>query len=252
MRDSPTPIHFLDSVDSTNNYAMTRIYAAEASHGSAYFAHEQTAGKGQRGNNWYTGRDENIALSIVLVPASLKIAEQFRLSVAVALGSYDFFKRYAGEETAIKWPNDLYWRNRKAGGILIENIIGQGDKQVAVWKYAVAGIGININQSGFDPVLSRAVSLRQITGISHDIVRLADELYQCVMRRVGELKVADFAGHLAEYNQCLFGRHQTVRLKKGNIEFETCIQEVLPDGRLFTTDRIDNYFSSGEVEWVFD
>ncbi len=249
------PLTVLDRVDSTNNYAMAQVYAGLARHGSAWFAHEQTAGKGQRGNQWLTGKGENIALSVVLAPAPLPVSEQFKLSVAVALACYDFFSRYAGEETAIKWPNDLYWRDRKAGGVLIENIIGSGleganSGESGSWKFAVAGIGININQEVFDPSLRSAVSLRQITGRVYDAVALAAALHQGVLDRVQTLYSRPFEELLAEYNQHLFRRNQSARLRKGNIEFETVIREVLADGRLFTSDRIDNYFTFGEVEWV--
>lgn len=249
------PLTVLDRVDSTNNYAMAQVYAGLARHGSAWFAHEQTAGKGQRGNHWLTGRGENIALSVVLAPAPLPVTAQFRLSVAVALACYDFFSCYAGEETTIKWPNDLYWRDRKAGGVLIENIIGSGAEgtggaESGSWKFAVAGIGININQAVFDTSLRKAVSLRQITGRQYEVVALAGELHQAVLDRVQSLHSRPFEDLLAEYNQHLFRRNQAARLRKGNIEFETVIREVLADGRLFTTDRIDNYFSFGEVEWV--
>jgi BirA family biotin operon repressor/biotin-[acetyl-CoA-carboxylase] ligase len=234
---------------------MAQVYAGLARHGSAYFAQVQTAGKGQRGNTWQTGWGENIALSVVLSPAPLPVTQQFRLSVAVALACYDFFSGYAGEDTAIKWPNDLYWRDRKAGGILIENSIGTGGRasgstEGGIWKYAVAGIGININQSAFGAGLSRAVSLRQITGQSRDVEKLGRELHLAVLERVRSLPIRPFAALLEEYNSRLFRRNQSARLRKGNIEFETVIREVTADGQLFTTDRIDNFFSFGEVEWV--
>ena len=94
----------------------------EPQHGMAIFAREQTSGKGQRGKNWVSEKDANIVLSILLNPYPLGIQDQFKLSVCVSVSIYEFFSRYAGDETKIKWPNDLYWRDRKAGGILIENV----------------------------------------------------------------------------------------------------------------------------------
>ena len=76
----------LDSVDSTNNYAMGQVHAGLAKHGQAWFAHEQTAGKGQWGRKWETLKGENIALTIEALPSGLKIFQQFRLSMAVSLG----------------------------------------------------------------------------------------------------------------------------------------------------------------------
>ena len=162
---SDTNFVILDVVHSTNNYAMENVHARMAKHGKAYFSTNQIAGKGQRGKVWEAEKGQNIALSIVLEPSMLSIVQQFRLSTVVSLACFNFLSKYAGEETSIKWPNDIYWRDRKAGGVLIENILQGKD-----WKYSVVGIGININQTIFDPALPNPVSLKQITGKTFDPV----------------------------------------------------------------------------------
>src|SRR5215210_6618050 len=136
----------LPSVDSTNNYAMAQVHAGLARHGFVYSTLQQTAGKGQRGKTWSTDSGSNITLSVVLEPSGLNYAKQFFLSAAVALACLDFTRIYAGEKTKIKWPNDIYWSDRKAGGILIENVL-KGEE----WKHSIVGIGININQTLFPP-----------------------------------------------------------------------------------------------------
>ena len=113
----------LESVDSTNNYAMAMVRTGLAKHGDGYFAKAQLQGKGQRGKTWQTEPGTNIILSLTMQPLSLPISRQFHFSAAIALAVRDFFDAYAGGDTTIKWPNDIYWRDRKAGGILIENII---------------------------------------------------------------------------------------------------------------------------------
>ncbi|MFM2139567.1 MAG: hypothetical protein RJA57_1874, partial [Bacteroidota bacterium] len=85
----------------------------------------------------------NIALSLVLKPTFLDLNRAFALSACVAVSVRDLFSRYAGEETTLKWPNDLYWKDRKAGGILIESVVRT---TAAGWDWAIVGIGININQ----------------------------------------------------------------------------------------------------------
>src|SRR5882757_7305696 len=207
----------LQSVDSSNNYAMAQAHAGTASQGTVYFAYEQWAGKGQRGKTWSSKPGENILMSTVLQPVFLPITRQFSLSVAVALACHDLFSRYAGEkETTIKWPNDLYWRDRKAGGILIENSF-KGDR----WMFAIAGTGININQVLFPETARNPVSLKQITGRTFDVLQLAKELGNCLDRRYGELENGSAARIIAEYNTRLYKRGETVRLKKGNVVFET-------------------------------
>jgi BirA family biotin operon repressor/biotin-[acetyl-CoA-carboxylase] ligase len=255
MRPFNSAFTILDNVDSTNNYAMAKVHAGLAKHGDAWFAQHQTMGKGQRGKKWHTGKGENIAISIVIEPTPLLISEQFKLSAAIALACFDFFRQYAGDDTKIKWPNDIYWCDRKAGGILIENVIGKPagtDKQPnrSTWKFAIAGIGLNINETNFDDSLTNAVSLKQITGKDFEPVTLARELHQIVLKRVDELYKNSFENLLKEYNRNLYKINQPVRLRKNNIEFESVIKGVTATGQLYTTDRIDNFFDFGEVEWI--
>jgi BirA family biotin operon repressor/biotin-[acetyl-CoA-carboxylase] ligase len=236
---------------------MAKVHAGLAKHGDAFFALQQTGGKGQRGKTWHTGNGENIALSIVVEPKRLPLAEQFRISAASALVCCDFFSTYAGEETSVKWPNDIYWRDRKAGGILIENVIGRNTLAASasaahhnLWKYAVIGIGINVNQSVFEQQLTNAVSLRQITGRQFDVANLAKALHQLVLERMDSVATEDFNELLDAYNARLFRLNCPVKLKKGTVEFETTIKGVTKNGQLYTTDVIDNYFGFGEVEWI--
>jgi BirA family biotin operon repressor/biotin-[acetyl-CoA-carboxylase] ligase len=236
----------LQSVDSTNNYAMARALAGEVSHGTLVFADDQWAGKGQRGRQWTSQPGENILLSAVIEPVALSPAGGFSLSVAVALACHDLFSRYAGQEsTRIKWPNDLYWNDRKAGGILIENHF-RGDR----WLFAIAGIGININQVVFSPQARNPVSLRQVTGEPFDSLQLARELGSFLDKRYAELETGDAAGQLQQYNQRLYGRGREVRLKKENAVFHTVVEGVTAHGELLTKDVIGRHFTFGEVEWI--
>ena len=110
---------------------MGLVHAGMAQHGVAVFTHEQTKGKGQRHKQWTATANENIILSIIIEPG-LSIDRQFLLSMYTAVAVQNFFAHYAGNDTKIKWPNDLYWRDRKAGGILIDNIVTGFN-----WKYAI-------------------------------------------------------------------------------------------------------------------
>jgi BirA family transcriptional regulator, biotin operon repressor / biotin---[acetyl-CoA-carboxylase] ligase len=235
----------LDTVDSTNNYAMAKVRAGMAKHGMAIFAREQTAGKGQRGKSWQTQAQQNITLSLILNTDTLRTDQQFYLSMLVALGVNDFIKEYAGGETAIKWPNDLYWRDRKAGGILIETVF-----KGSTWQWAVVGIGININQTRFDKSLPNPVSLSQITGKTYDVILLAKELYGFVMKWVGAIATIKTDSVVQEYNDSLYKLNQTVKLKKANAIFKTTIREVSLSGQLHTTDTMERQFNFGEVQWV--
>ena len=238
------PFIELTTVDSTNNYAMAQLQTGVISHGTAYFAHQQTAGKGQRGKSWITDKGENILLSMVLQPSYLKPGDSFILSALIANACYDFFKTYAGHETRIKWPNDIYWRDRKTGGVLIENII-RNEK----WNYSIVGIGININQTKFVESVANAASLRQITGESYDPVCLAKELCGFLTQHYKNLAVEQDK-IIESYNRNLYKLNLPVKLRKGNIVFETTIRGVTPQGKLMTYDVMPREFDFGEIEWI--
>ncbi len=237
----------LQSVDSTNNYAMAQVHAGLALPGTVFFAHEQFAGKGQRGKTWDAGAGENIIMSVLLQPRFLTIDRQFALSACMALACHDFFNQNSIDETYIKWPNDLYWRDRKAGGILIENILHGNN-----WHYAIIGIGINVNQTGFPGYLFNPVSLKQVTGKTFDTIALAKELCICIEKRYSQLRREDFTTLLNDYNKALYKSGQQVLLKKENMIFETVIQSVTANGQLQTRDSKERIFNSGEVEWVMN
>jgi len=171
------PLIELSEIDSTNMYAMEQIHAQKALSGSVYQTDFQTNGKGQHGRIWESHRGENLLCTYVLELNALKQgknwvpSEQLGLSAAVALGAQAFFMKFAGEETKIKKPNDIYWRDRKAGGILIENIVRGTD-----WTWTVIGIGLNINQTQFSNEAGNPVSLKQITGKDWDIKTMQKKL----------------------------------------------------------------------------
>ncbi|MBY0480689.1 MAG: biotin--[acetyl-CoA-carboxylase] ligase [Chitinophagaceae bacterium] len=239
------PFFELYEVDSTNIYAIDKVQANLAAHGAAFFANSQFAGKGQRGKIWNSESGSNIILSVVIDPSSLLINQQFAISAMASLAVYDFFVEMAGEETKIKWPNDLYWRDRKAGGILIYSHI-QGKK----WQYAILGIGININQTNFSDLTNQPVSLKQITGKSYQPVELAKQLCVCLEQRFKEMENGGIDAQLKEYNQHLYKRGEEVRFKKENIAFSATVQSVNGHGELVLKNGLEDHFGFGELNWL--
>ena len=171
------PLVELSSIDSTNIYAMAQIKEGLAKSGSCYRADFQTQGKGQHGRVWESSAGQNLLCTYILELKQLDSTKkwvpehQIGFSAAIALGIRDFYDALTNGDTKIKRPNDIYWRDRKAGGILIENLV-RGTE----WTWAVVGIGININQTQFSPDAPNPVSLKQITGQNWDIRSLQKEL----------------------------------------------------------------------------
>ncbi len=248
------PLIELSSIDSTNIYAISQIMEDKAVSGSCYRADFQTHGKGQQGKVWDSEKGENLLCSYVLSLSSLKkakelaetgtLSNQFGLSVAVSLAVSDFFSALAGEETKIKWPNDLYWRDRKAGGILIENKI-RGTE----WTWSIMGIGININQTQFNTAQGRPVSLKQITGKSFEINKLLHQLSSALTNRVNEWLLGQFETMLAEYNERLFMKGQEVKFKSNHIHFLAEVVGVNKEGKLLVNNGIEQSYNFGEIIW---
>lgn len=224
---------------------MDMLHQGNSKHGTVYFAYQQFAGKGQRGKQWQTRPGENITMSAVLDTSSLEVSGLFGLSAAIALAVYDFFASFHSKNIFIKWPNDLYCNDRKAGGILIENIIRGKD-----WQNAVAGMGINVNQTYFDPAVTNATSLKEITGKSYDPVQLAKELCVFIEKRYQQLLRGDSHFLLKEYNSVLYKRNGLVKFKKDNIVFEGIVKEVNTSGQLIIKAGVEQVFDVGEIEWI--
>lgn len=250
FRPLGSPFIELQSVDSTNNYALTQVHAGLAPHGTAFFAHDQHAGKGQRGKTWSSEKGNNLILSIVLNPHPLTVSQQFMLSACVAVSACSFLKKYIGEDSSsIKWPNDLYWQDRKAGGILIENVVGGQPAGNSNWNWAIIGIGININQLDFPPALKNPVSLRQITGKTFDAVSLARDFCLVLDQNFNQLR-QDFDSIYQAYLGHLYKKDQSVVFKKGNRRFEALVKTVTPAGHLVVQHAMEEEFSVGDLEWV--
>lgn len=235
----------LDRVDSTNNYAMALIRKGMAVDGTSVFAHEQFEGKGRMGKQWKSKAGENILLSVVTRVDGTPLLRQFELSMAVALAGYDFLHRHLQKNISIKWPNDLFIGDRKAGGILIENIL-----QGTYWQWAVIGIGLNINQLTFISQTPAATSLRIESGRSYEPLVLAAQLKDVLMGKIRAWKSGEGQSFSKVYNERLYARGEKVKLRNGNRTFETTIVGVTSEGELITRDSLVRQWSMGEIQWV--
>jgi BirA family biotin operon repressor/biotin-[acetyl-CoA-carboxylase] ligase len=171
------PLIELSEIDSTNIYAMSQIEQGIAYSGSCFRADFQTLGKGQHGRIWESAKGKNLLCTYILELKTLKNdknwspTDQKGFSAAIAIGVRAFFASYTSEVVHIKLPNDIYWNDRKAGGILIENKL-RGNE----WTWSVVGIGININQTEFTSEAGNPVSLQQITGKQYELAEMQQQL----------------------------------------------------------------------------
>ena len=222
-------IFSLSETDSTN--ARLRQMLADAPdlpHGTAVAADFQTAGRGQRGNSWESQRGENLLFSILLRPERIAAARSFVLSQLVSLAIADVLSRYvSGIE--IKWPNDIYWRDRKLVGILVENNICG----TAV-SASIAGIGVNVNQTRFLSAAPNPVSLAQITGAPLDREPLLSALVERVTAAVADYRPGDDAAVASRYRSRLYrgeGFHSYYDVRAQEV-VTAAVERVEPSGLL--------------------
>ncbi|HKM12292.1 MAG TPA: biotin--[acetyl-CoA-carboxylase] ligase [Bacteroidales bacterium] len=171
-------IKWFEETDSTNTQLQNDRHNLENL--TVYAAYFQTAGRGQRGNRWESKRGENLTFSILFKPENIAAKDQFVISKAVALGIVDYLAQ-KGVECRIKWPNDIYYKDLKICGILIENGISC-DKLA----YSIAGIGININQERFDSNAPNPTSLKLITGKEYDIQQELPDIISLITGRYNQ------------------------------------------------------------------
>ncbi len=144
----------INETDSTNRW----LHEHGDEHDMVVWTDYQTAGRGQGSNTWESERGKNLLFSVLYHPHDIPANRQFTISMAISLAIADALGEQIGD-VSIKWPNDIYWRNAKIGGILIENrLLGQTIRDTII------GVGINVNQRQFHSDAPNPVSLWQIHG----------------------------------------------------------------------------------------
>lgn len=190
------------------------------------WADYQTGGRGCGTNTWESERGQNLLFSMLFHPCQVPAARQFSISMKVALAVSDTLERMGLEGISLKWPNDIYWRDRKLAGILIENTLRGG-----LIAQSIIGIGLNVNQQQFRSDAPNPVSIRQITGAEHDRQRLLENIV-----RTMETRLQSDEDPTTDYNHRLYRREGVHLYRDAKGCFEAEIAEVKPDGTLMLRD----------------
>ena len=174
-------ITHIDETDSTNRWLRncTGGQSSCAIH-EVVWADYQTAGRGQGTNTWESDRGKNLTFSILLHPVDLPANRQFLLSMQVSLAICEALGEHIGD-LSIKWPNDIYWRNAKIAGILIENRL-----QGQVIRDSIVGVGLNVNQRQFQSDAPNPISLWQICEHETDREQLLKDILASLDRLLGQ------------------------------------------------------------------
>ena len=219
----------IKETDSTNHWLKAQSEKQALDEGTTVIAGFQTAGKGQRGNRWESEAGKNITCSMILYPQFLPVKQQFLLSEAVALGLKDALEQHL-RPVEIKWPNDIYYQDKKLAGILIENeLTGQ------ITGKSIIGFGLNVNQEKFSPAAPKAVSMKQILGKETDLDVLLEKTANAVLFRYNALKDGNSGLIVSAYHDSLYRKLGFHLFMDKDGVFTAEIKGVTDDGFLHLT-----------------
>ena len=214
---------FIKQTNSTNALLWNMIREKSLPEGFVVHTDFQTTGKGQIGNTWESEAGMNLLFSMVLYPKQVPAEEQFLLSQLVSLGIKKTLDEFA-ENIAVKWPNDIYWNDKKVAGILIENSL-QGNKI----KSVVIGVGLNVNQKEFLGDAPNPISLLQIKSKRLNRKLLLSKISGNILQIYKELNVEKIR---SDYAESLYRKEGFHTFMAVNESFKAKIIAVHTDGQL--------------------
>ncbi len=186
-------LHYLPICHSTNDITSEMFKKGLIEEGDIVITDHQQRGRGQRDNQWVSEAHQNLTFSLLLRPVRLATTEHFFLNIITSVALLDVLSALSTPGFRIKWPNDIFFKELKLGGILIENSIFS-----QVIERSVIGIGLNVNQVHF-PGPFEATSLRRIfqkefnlNKIFNQIVERLDHRYEMLRRNQLEELMEDY------------------------------------------------------------
>jgi BirA family biotin operon repressor/biotin-[acetyl-CoA-carboxylase] ligase len=243
----------LTDTTSTNDYLLGMDTSREV----CVVADYQSAGKGMDANTWESEAGKNLLFSILVHPVWLPIAEQYLMSMAEALALHDVLSQVlqpllgteVQKKLCIKWPNDIYWENRKLSGTRID-----GSIRGALLQDLIIGTGINVNQRHFRGTAPNPVSLYQITeeqGKEQEFD--LDDILQKILLRFAHyeelLRRGEQETVIKQYHERLYRRMGYHKYEDADGEFEAELVGVAPNG-MMTLKRRDGSLQTFEFKQV--
>ena len=239
-------IKWFEELDSTSSELLRHI--GDYDNLSVVAAVNQTAGRGQRGNRWFSAPGDNLTFSFLLRPEALPAREVMALTCFATLAVRDALQA-EGVPAVIKWPNDIYVGKRKICGMLVENGL---DGAYIAWS--VIGIGINLNQTVFPGGVLNPTSLKRLTGKTYDPVSFLENLCRGLEARLPDLATAETRKALRDaYEQDLFQKNILARYRElaTGDEFMGTIRGITPEGLLrIEAEGRERTFGFKEVSYI--
>lgn len=234
-------LHLFDTIDSTNQY-LKSFLKTEQMH--LCCAEQQTQGKGRLGRNWFSPHAQNIYFSFLYF-FNKNINSLPGLSLVVSLAIAKVLSTFINQPFLVKWPNDVFYQDKKISGTLIESFALSPNKSAVI-----IGVGINVNMTDAENEINQPwTSLQKITGHIYNrneiIISLVNHLL-LVLENFAEKGLIYF---INEWKECDYLKNQFITIKHLNETLSGYAMGIDKEGQLLLQDEngIIKAISSGEI-----
>jgi len=217
-------------VGSTNDLALSVGRSGDLALPALFVAEEQTRGRGRGSNRWWSSSGA-LTVSLLIEPEAFGLApgEWTRVALATATAVCQAIDPLLPEWLGggrIRWPNDVYLKDRKVAGVLVESTVASEDGQLSSTRRLVVGFGLNVNNSAHAApaeLRQRAVALCDVVGTELDrtglLVAILEQWFAAVEGLArGARSVSDFWQQRAD----LVGEPVEIVTPKGTLRGLCC------------------------------
>ncbi len=235
-----------DSIDSTSNFVAKSLMSGTYEAGSVILAQYQTSGRGQRDSIWQSSAKENLLISFAVPCDSLAFHQQFLLAKAISVAVHQFLTKTIPTDVKIKWPNDILVGDKKISGLLIET------KQVDGKRFAIIGLGLNINQSSFPGEL-KATSLAIELGQKVATQNVAMSVIGEINRYLNPVLNGNYDEIRQAFLEHMYGKDTWIRCKSDSKEFLGKIMDIDDSGVLLIKSKLgrSESYRAKEIQIIY-
>ena len=234
--------YFFESIDSTNSYLASTKYSTKP---QICITREQTKGKGQHGRNWVSQKDGSIIFSM-----RKSFNEGMNLNGLSLVAGMAIIKSIEAEcqlsGLKIKWPNDIYYGDKKLAGILMENTHYKSNQLVLV------GVGINYQLVDTNEIDEPWVDLSRILNKLPNFQQLTAKIINNILFFLEDFQINGLSNLLSEWHHYDMLKGVRIKFRESNIELQGQIDGITHQGALkvVTKDGVKELYSSMHIEYI--
>ena len=234
--------YFFESIDSTNSYLSSTKYSTKP---QICITREQTKGKGQHGRNWVSQKDGSIIFSM-----RKSFNEGTNLNGLSLIAGMAIIKSIEAEcqlsGLKIKWPNDIYYGDKKLAGILMENTHYKSNQLVLV------GVGINYQLVDTNEIDEPWVDLSRILNTLPNFQQLTAKIINNILFFLEDFQINGLSNLMSEWHHYDMLKGVRIKFRESNIELQGQIDGITHQGALkvLTKDGVKELYSSMHIEYI--